>query len=143
MGNVNLVFYNFFCPRSLIPIPPRYSNRKCNIVCLCDFRCVSGPSMRLRDSASFALRGCLENPRTYSWSTGGKLLSSGRVPNPDQDDGLVQTGRRGTPTHTARVRLERDRSAVLQSRCKFVDGTLKVPFHTIGRLHSTGSKTGI
>lgn len=119
------------------------NTRILNVLRLSDFRCVSGTSVRLRDSAGFALRGCLENPRTHGRSTGGKLLSPGGIPDPDQDDGLVQTGRRGAPTHTARVRLERDRSAVLQSRCEFADGTLEVPFHAISRLHGTGSETGI
>lgn len=99
--------------------------------------------MRLRDRAGVAVRGCVEDPRADGRRTGGDVPPSGGVPVADPDDGLVQIGRRSAPAHTARVRLERGRSSVLQSRRQLADGALHVPFHVVRRVRGAGPKARV
>lgn len=90
--------------------------------------------MRLRDSAGVALRGSVENPGAYGGSAGVELQLPRGVPDPDQDDGLVQAGRRGAAAHTSRVRLEGRRTGLSQPRRRLAHGTLQVPLHAGGRV---------
>jgi len=99
--------------------------------------------VRLRDRAGVAVRGRVEDPRADGRRAGGELPSPGGVPDADQDDGLVQAGRRGAAAHTARVRLERGRSAVLQPRRQLADGTLQVSFHAVGRVRGAGPEARV
>lgn len=99
--------------------------------------------MRLRDSPGVAVRGRVENPGADGRRPGGELPSPGGVPDADQDDGLVQTGGRGAPAHTARVRLERGRPTVLQPRRQLADGTLQLSFHAVGRVRRAGPKARV
>lgn len=99
--------------------------------------------MRLRDRASGALRGRVADPGDDGRRAGGKLQLPRGVPDADQDDGLVQTGWRGVAAHTARVRLERGRPAVLQPRRQLADGQLQVSFHAVRRVHGPGPEAGV
>lgn len=76
----------------------------------------------------------MENTGADSRCTGVELQLSRGVSDADQDDGLLQAGRRGAATHTARVRVECGRSGLLQPRRRLADGTLQVPFHAVRRL---------
>jgi len=69
---------------------------------------------------------------------GRELRQPERVPDADQDDGLVQAGRRGASAHTSRVRLENGGSAVLQPRPQLADGQLEVLFYAVGRVPRAG-----
>lgn len=72
--------------------------------------------MRLRDRSGGAVLGRVEDPGDDGRRTGGEFQLPRGIPDADPDDGLLQAGRRGVASYTARVRLERGRSAVLQPR---------------------------
>lgn len=96
--------------------------------------------MRLRDRARVAVRWRVEDSGADGRRAGRELRQPIRISDADQDDGLVQAGRRGSQAHTARVRLERRRSVVLQPRSQLAVWQLQVLFHAVRRVPRPGTE---